>query len=272
MENPVREDAGERDRDRVQSLVSGLAVIKAFDAIHRTMSISEVAEATGLNRASARRFLLTLQELGYVRSSGRRYSLGPRVLELAYHYLGAAGLPEIARPHMDRLAEETSESCSLAVLDGNDIVYVQRVTAARFVRVMISIGTRFPAYSTSMGRVLISDREDAWIDDFLHHAPVGQPTLRIAPPVDVPKIKAEIEKIRTQGYYVLDNEVAPGLRVLAVPLRDNAGRMLASMAITAHDSSENAEHIIRDALPLLRAAARAVEADLAQNGVTAFSS
>jgi IclR family transcriptional regulator, pca regulon regulatory protein len=232
------------------------------------MTVSEVA-ATGLTRASARRFLLSLQELGYVRSSGRQFSLGQRVLKLAYHYLGAAGLPEIARPHMENLAEATSESCSLAVLDGDEIVYVQRVTAPRIMRVVINIGTRFPAYTTSMGRVLISDHDDQWLDDYLQRAP-EQPALRIAVPVDVPKIKAEIQKIRQQGYCLVDGEIESALRAVAVPVRDTAGRIVASMSIAVHDSRGTAERMTQDILPALQETAWAVERDLASRGFTAF--
>jgi IclR family pca regulon transcriptional regulator len=276
MKNPVQDEGdsdpndGERDRNKVQSLASGLAVMRAFDAAHPTLTISEVAEITGLGRASARRFLLTLEDLGYVRQSGRRFTLGPQVLELAAHYLGAAGVPEIARPHMERLAETTSESCSLAVLDGLDIVYVQRVTAPRIVRVMINIGTRFPAYSTSMGRVLISARSDEWVDGFLAKAPVGRPNLRIAPPLDLPRVKHEIQKIRELGYCLMDGEMEPALRMLAVPVRDGADRTVASMAIANHDSTRTADDMLRDILPPLQAAAHAVERDVVSRGVTAF--
>ncbi|GAB3905981.1 hypothetical protein GCM10027612_76470 [Microbispora bryophytorum subsp. camponoti] len=142
--------------EHVQSLARGLAVIRAFDAASPELTLSEVARKTGLTRAAARRFLLTLAGLGYVRTDGRLFSLSPRVLELGYAYLSSLSLPEVALPHLERLAAEVHESASVSVLDDTDIVYVARVPTARIMRVTIAIGTRFPAYCTSMGRVLLA--------------------------------------------------------------------------------------------------------------------
>ncbi|HLU32391.1 MAG TPA: helix-turn-helix domain-containing protein, partial [Natronosporangium sp.] len=145
-----------RGPDFVQSLERGLAVIRAFDADHRSLTLSEVAAATGVTRAAARRFLLTLAELGYVRNHGRYFSLTARVLELGYAYLSSLSLPEVAEPHLEALVAQVDESSSLSVLDGTDIVYVARVPVRRIMTVAISVGTRFPAYATSMGRVLLA--------------------------------------------------------------------------------------------------------------------
>src|ERR671929_385857 len=144
----------------VQSLERGLNVIRAFDASTPQLTLSEVARATGLTRAAARRFLLTLADLGYVRTDGRLFSLSPRVLELGYAYLSSLTLPEVAEPHLERLVAEVRESSSVSVLDGEDIVYVARVPTSRIMRVAISVGTRFPAYATSMGRVLLAGLTD----------------------------------------------------------------------------------------------------------------
>src|ERR687895_1378644 len=155
----------ERGAHFVQSLARGLAVIRAFDAASPELTLSDVARKTGLTRAAARRFLLTFADLGYVRTDGRLFALSPRVLELGYAYLSSLTLPEVAEPHLERLVAEVHESSSVSVLDGDDIVYVARVPTARIMRVSISIGTRFPAYATSMGRVLLAalpeDRLDA---------------------------------------------------------------------------------------------------------------
>src|SRR6266700_1243220 len=145
-----------RDSDFVQSLDRGLAVIKAFGPDRERLSLSEVARATGLTRAAARRFLLTLVRLGYVRSDGREFSLRPKVLELGYAYLSGLALPEVAAPHLEELVAKLHESSSISVLDGHHIVYVVRVPTKRIMTVAISVGTRFPAFATSMGRVLLA--------------------------------------------------------------------------------------------------------------------
>ena len=161
-------DAGRaRSTDFVQSLERGLAVIRAFDAEHPDLSLSDVARATGLPRAAARRFLLTLVDLGYVRTNGKLFSLRPRILELGYAYLSAIALPDVAQPHMESLAATVHESCSLSVLDGGDITYVARVPTRRIMTVAINVGTRFPAYATSMGRVLLAGLSPAELDDYL---------------------------------------------------------------------------------------------------------
>ena len=147
---------GARGAHFVQSLERGLAVIRAFGADTPSLTLSEVARATGLTRAGARRFLLTLADLGYVRTDGRRFELTARVLELGYAYLSSISLPEVAEPHLERLVAEVHESSSVSVLDGDDIVYVARVPTARIMRVSINVGTRFPAYATSMGRVMLA--------------------------------------------------------------------------------------------------------------------
>ena len=151
----------------MQSLERGLAVIRAFGADTPSLTLSEVARATGLTRAAARRFLLTLTDLGYVRSDGRRFELTARVLELGYAFLSSISLPEVAEPHLERLVAEVHESSSVSVLDGDDIVYVARVPTARIMRVSINVGTRFPAYATSMGRVMLAGMEPDELDAFL---------------------------------------------------------------------------------------------------------
>src|ERR1044072_7243904 len=150
----------ERESHFVQSLEPGLAVIRALDADTPELTLSEVARETGLTRAAARRFLLTLADLGYVRSDGRQFALTARVLELGYAYLSALSLPAIADPHLEALAADVRESSSLSVLDGDDIVYVARVPTSRIMRVAINVGTRFPAYATSMGRVQLAGLSD----------------------------------------------------------------------------------------------------------------
>src|SRR5215470_15700740 len=149
-------DGRRRSNDFVQSLERGLAVIRVFGPERTRLTLSEVAREAGLTRAAARRFLLTLVELGYVRSDGREFSLRPRVLELGYAYLSGLAMPEIAQPHLEVLSSKMHESSSISVLDGHHIVYVARVPTKRIMTVAISVGTRFPAYATSMGRVMLA--------------------------------------------------------------------------------------------------------------------
>jgi IclR family pca regulon transcriptional regulator len=156
----------------VQSFERGLAVIRAFGPDDPELTLSDVARRTGLTRAAARRFLLTLTDLGYVRTDGKQFALTPRVLELGYAYLSSLTLPEIAEPHLERLAADVRESSSVSVLDGDEIVYVGRVPTSRIMRVSINVGTRFPAYATSMGRVLLAALSDGQLDAYLARADI----------------------------------------------------------------------------------------------------
>ena len=162
----------------VQSLARGLQVITAFSGDRPRMSLSEVAVATGLSRASARRFLHTLVELGYVRTDGKQFELTPHVLRLGTAYLSGLGLPQLAQPHLERLSAEVGESTSAAVLDGTDIVYVARVSTRRIMTVGITVGTRFPAFATSMGRVLLAYQGAAELDAYFLTADLRPPTPR----------------------------------------------------------------------------------------------
>lgn len=158
---------GLTSKDFVRSLDRGLGVLRAFSAQTPAMSLSEVARRTGLTRAAARRLVLTLVELGYVRARGREFSLTPRVLDLGYSYLSSVSLPEVAEPHLERLVAEVGESSSVAVLDNDEIVYVARVPTSRIMTVAINVGTRFPAYATSMGRVLLAGLAKSELDTYL---------------------------------------------------------------------------------------------------------
>ena len=173
----------------VQSLARGLEVFKSFDDENPRMTLSEIAMRTGLNRATARRFLLTLAELGYVASDGKEFRLTARVLELGFRYLSGLSLPELAEPHLEELSHALEESTSLSVLDEDAIVYVARVPTRRIMNVAITIGTRFPAEITSMGRVLLAaGPESAW------------PEAR----------RAVLEQVREQGWAIVDQELESG--------------------------------------------------------------
>src|SRR5215475_10871183 len=176
--SPGSAGAHARDSDFVQSLDRGLAVIRAFGPDRERLSLSEVARTTGLTRAAARRFLLTLVKLGYVRSDGREFSLRPRVLELGYAYLSGLALPEVAEPHLEDISAKLHESSSISVLDGHHIVYVARVPTKRIMTVAISVGTRFPAHATSMGRVLLAGMSPDSFEDYLEQADLAALTGR----------------------------------------------------------------------------------------------
>jgi len=246
--------------DFVQSLERGLAVIRAFDRTHPELSLSEVAAATGVTRAAARRFLLTLAELGYVRSDGRFFSLSPRVLELGYAYLSSLSLPEVAEPHLEHLAAEVNESSSVSVLDGFDVVYVARVPTSRIMTVSISVGTRFPAYATSMGRVLLAGLPDDELEAYLKDIKIERLTARTV--ASAAALRTELQRVRAQGWAMVDQELEEGLRAVAAPIRDRAGRVVAAVNVSAHAARTTLEAIRRDLVPPLLATAARISADL----------
>ncbi|MEJ8279815.1 IclR family transcriptional regulator domain-containing protein [Pseudonocardia spirodelae] len=255
--------------EQVRSLSRGLAVIRSFDAEHPEQTLADVARATGLTRAAARRFLLTLVEEGYVRTDGRLFALTPRVLELGWSYLSAMGLPEIAAPHLERLVATVRESASVSVLDGDpaggyDVVYVARVPTSRIMTVTITIGTRFPAWATSMGRVLLAALPPATLRA---HLDALEPTALTAHTVTTPgALSAELDRVRADGYCVVDQELEPGLRSVAVPVHDRAGRVVAAANVSTHVSRRDAADLRAEVLPELRACAAAIEADLRTAG------
>ena len=252
--------ASERDADFVQSLERGLAVICAFDKDHAELTLSEVAAATGVTRATARRFLLTLARLGYVRTDGRYFSLTPRVLELGYAYLSSLSLPEVAEPHLEALVAEVNESSSVSVLDGEDVVYVARVPVSRIMTVAISVGTRFPAYATSMGRVLLAGLPDDELEAYLSKVDLARLTSKT---VGSPSaLRSELAKVRAQGFALVDQELEEGLRAVAAPIKDRLGRVVASLNISAHASRTSLESMRRNLVPPLLAAAARISADI----------
>ncbi len=255
-----RGDGPGRGPDFVQSLERGLAVIRAFDADHPELTLSEVAAATGVTRAAARRFLLTLAELGYVRSNGRFFSLSPRVLELGYAYLSSLSLPDVAEPHLEALVAEVNESSSVSVLDGDDVVYVARVPVSRIMTVAISVGTRFPAYATSMGRVLLAGLPDVEQEGYLAKVTLERLTAKTVRSVSA--LRAELARVRAQGWALVDQELEEGLRAVAAPIRDRSGRTVAAVNVSAAASRTSVESIRRTLVPPLLAAAARIEADL----------
>jgi IclR family pca regulon transcriptional regulator len=244
-----------------QSLVRGLAVIRTFDAEHSHQTLSDVARRADLSRATARRVLHTLVDVGYVATDGKVFSLRPRILELGHAYLNALGLPEVAIPHLQELRGVVDESCSVAVLDGTEVVYVARVATRAIMTVSIHVGTRFPAHVTSLGRVLLAGlpaAERSALLDSVELTPVTPKTI-----TDRGRLEAELDRVARQGYALVDQELALGLRSLAAPIHDGRGRVTAAVNVSASARRGTRSTLRAELLdPLLEAAAR-IEHDLA---------
>ncbi|HLI24437.1 MAG TPA: IclR family transcriptional regulator C-terminal domain-containing protein [Acidimicrobiales bacterium] len=253
--------SGEGGRgDFVQSLERGLSVIKAFGPERRELTLAEVARATSLTRASARRFLLTLMDLGYVSSNGRTFSLRPRVLELGYAYLSTLSLNEVAAPHMEALVARVRESSSIAVLDGDDIAYVVRVPTKRIMAVTIAVGTRFPAYATSMGRVLLAHLPPAQLEAYLERVRLDPLTARTV--TDRAVLRRLLGEVAAQGYALVDQELEDGLRSIAVPVVPPGGQPQAAINVSVHASRMTRDGLRRQVLPQLRETADLISRDL----------
>lgn len=256
----VRDTDTDTQGEFVQSLERGLAVIRAFGFRRVSLTITDVAEATGLTRATARRFLLTLVRMGYVRNDGREYWLRPRVLELGYAYLSGIELPEAAKPFMDELVEEVGESTSIAVRDDDDIVYVAHVAPQRVMTINVPIGGRDPLYCTALGRVLLAAEPAEEIDRYLESADLTAYTgATITNPAGLRKALATAE---VDGYSLIEDELEDGLVALAVPLRDADGTVIAAMNVCSYSLRTSPEELVRRGLPLLQKAASAIEAEM----------
>lgn len=254
-------DGGQvRDSDFVQSLDRGLAVIRAFGPDRERLSLSEVARATGLTRAATRRFLLTLVKLGYVRNDGREFSLRPRVLELGYAYLSGLALPEIAAPHLEELVARVRESSSISVLDGQHIVYVARVPTKRIMTVAISVGTRFPAYAASMGRVLLAGMTDEELDRYLAETDLEAFTSRTV--TDPGRLREIVREVGRLGYSIVDQELEEGLRAIAAPIHGSGGAVTAAINLAVHASRVSMAAMRSELLPALLETARRIDEDL----------
>jgi IclR family pca regulon transcriptional regulator len=217
-------------RQSLQSLERGIAVIQVFSRERPALTLSEVARLTGITRATARRILLTLEDLGHVRSDGRLFSLTPRVLTLGWAYLSSLNLWETAQPLMEELTKQTNESCSAATLDLPDVVYVARVPTSRIMTIALGIGTRLPAHCTSMGRVLLAALPEPELEDFLATARLEAYTDRTI--IDPERLRRTIHGVRDQGWALVDQELEIGLRSIAAPLRVD-GRTIAAINVSA---------------------------------------
>ena len=251
--------------DFVEALARGLDILAAFGVDHRGMSLSEVAAAAGLTRPTARRLLLTLEELGFVRSSGGTFGLTPKVMSLGMAYVSSLGLWDIARPHMEALVARTGESSSMAQLDGSDIVYVARVSVPKLIALRVEIGTHFPAAQTSQGKVLLAALPPDRVA-----AALAQPSRSGLPPRrhwaggrSADQLRDELAEVRARGWALADEELAPGVRSVAVPVRDGTGAVRAAMNVTVHAAETTTQRLMNDHLPPLLTTAGQISAEWA---------
>ncbi len=240
----------------VQSFARGLEVIRSFSALTPQQTLSEVALRSGLSRAGARRILLTLQTLGYVITDGKHFSLTPRILDLGFAYLSSMPIWDLAEPVMEGLAREVKESCSAAVLDGTDIVYVMRVSTHKIMSIALGVGSRLPAYCTSMGRVLLAglpENEALACLKASGPAPLTRHTV-----TDLDALRLKIDQTRKQGWSLVNQELEEGLISMAAPIRDRSGRTVAALNISGQANRSSARVMQDTMLPPLLLAAQTI--------------
>jgi IclR family pca regulon transcriptional regulator len=245
--------------DFVEAFARGLKVINAFSLSHLTLTVSEVAAETKLARPTTRRLLITLETLGYVRSNNGEYSLTPKVLELGTAYIAAQGLWDIARPHLESLVALTHESSSMSQLDGSDIVYTARVAVPKIIGISVQIGTRFPAYATSMGRVLLADLTKEEVDRILDTPSQSGVVPRVKP--SKRELHASLVDIRKRGWAISDEQLSFGIRSVAAPVVNAQGRTIAAVNVTTNAAETSIADLKRLHLPRLLKVAEAISTD-----------
>ncbi len=248
--------------DFVQSLERGLAVIQAFSAASPRLTLSDVARATGLTRAASRRFLLTLQHLGFVDSDEREFFLTPRILRLGYTYLSSTPFWSLAQTHIEELVDRVHESSSISVRDRDEIVYVARVPTKRIMTISLAVGTRLPMYPTSMGRVLLAGQSDDEIDAYLARAELRPLTGRTV--TDPAALRAMVMDVREQGWALVDQELEDGVRSVAAPLCDASGHVLGAVNVSAHATRTNLDVLRKQFLPALLDTTARINDDLSR--------
>ena len=244
---------GGDDPNFMTSLARGLEVIRAFSGHHPSLSIADVARRTGLPRAAVRRCLLTLTRLGYVGSDGRLFFLRPKILALGYAFLSSTPLAAAIGPTLERVSETLHESCSLGVLDDDDVVYTARAETKRIMSVTLSVGSRLPAYCTSMGRVLLASLPPGELDAYLERKALKPYTERTL--TDAGALRKVIEQTRQRGYALVDQELEVALRSIAVPVRNASGAVVAAMNASTHAARVGRREMEARFLPVLQAAA-----------------
>ena len=254
----------DNDRDYIQSIERGFAVLLSFDEDRTNPTLAEIATATGLSRPAVRRILLTLQRLGYVHGKSGRWALTPRVLSIGQHYSASHALIDAALPHLVEIAEHTGESASLGVLDGTDVVYAARVPVRRIMSINVSVGTRVPAYATSMGRVLLAWAPSETIDWVIAHssfAKLGPNTI-----TDEDELRAVLRTVRDAGFCLADEELEVGLISLAAPVRGPSGEVIGALASSSSVGRSTSERMRADVAPFLMEKADALSMDMGYRG------
>ncbi len=244
------------DRDFVNSLARGLEVIRVFTRRKPKMTLSEVAQATDMTRATVRRFLLTLLREGYVETDGKHFSLRPKVLELGFSVLSSMDIWEVAQPVMNELSARLQESCFAAILDGDSVIYVARANSNRLVSVGINIGSRVPAHCVSTGRVLLASLSEDALHDYLDKAPLTKFTPNTV--TSKVKLRGLIEETRRQGWSLVDQELEIGLRSISVPVRDGMGGVVAALNVCCPSSRLSPEEVRTHVLSELQSASQRI--------------
>jgi len=248
-----------QDSDFVESLARGLKVIRAFSTSQLAFTVSDMATATELARPTARRLLLTLEQLGYVRSHDGLYMLTPQILDLGMSYINAQGMWDIARPHLESLVSRTKESSSMSQLDGSDIVYTARVSVPKIIGLSVQIGTRFPALATSMGHVLLCEMSSKELDAVLSAPSQSRVVPRIKP--SRKELNATLAEVRTRGWALSDERLSLGIRSIAAPVRDASGKIIAAVNVTVHAAETSLTQLRTSHLPLLLDTAQRITDD-----------
>jgi len=221
-----------KNSDYIQSIERGLSVIQAFSHEHPDLTVSEAAKITDLSRPTVRRILLTLEELGHVHAINGRYTLTARVLSLGYSYISSKNIWEFTHPHMRKLVEQTEESTSIAVLDQTEIVYVARIPTKRIMSISLDVGSRLPAYATSMGQVLLAHLSSPQLDDYLNSVELKPFTDKTI--IDKEILMKKLEEIRVKGWASAEQQLEDGLHSIAAPIRNKEGKVIAAINISAH--------------------------------------
>lgn len=248
------------DLDRtthVQSLERGLSVLRAFSSGESSLSISEVAERTGLSRATARRLILTLHDLGYLTSVKREFTLSPRVLDLAQPFVSKNPW-DWARPYLQSLTDRLGESASIAVLDGPEILYVARTPTRRLMTLAVAVGSRLPAHATSKGRVLLAFLPEAELESYFHRSAISRYTDRTV--IDEQDLRGILSEVRSQGWAIVDQQLEEGLCSVAAPITDVNGRVSAALSVCAHAGRVDPTTLRAEFLPLVLENARRISA------------
>lgn len=245
------------DPNFMASLARGLSVLQAFTPQRRVLSVSQISQRTGIPRAAVRRCLYTLSKLGFVYAEdGKNFELRPRVLTLGHNWLGATPLASASQSVLRQLSQELNESCSMAVLDGDDILYIGRASASRIMTIDLHIGSRLPAGPTSMGRVLLSGLSDEQLEEYLARLTPFRYTRYTL--MTISAIREELERVREQGYAINDQELEIGLRSLAVPIISSEGQITAALNVGVHAAQISIDDLQKHHLPLLLDAAREI--------------